>query len=510
MTTAPACTIALFGAVGDLTKTLLLPALYNLASLELLDKNTKVIGLDHNDRNAQSWGKEMREALETFAKAHGKDAKPGTLDPKAAEFVLGGLDYIRFDFENDDDYRALAERLNNAGNIIFYLAVSPRFFENIVAGLGKAGLLKEEDGAFRRVVVEKPFGRDLATARELNAKLTSLANESQLFRIDHFLGKETVQGIPALRFASGLFEPLFNRDAIESVQITAAETIGVNHRGAFYETTGALRDMVPNHLFSLLTLVAMDAPSSMDATAMRDAKAALLGAIEPIGPGDAARGQYAAGTVEGKPAPAYREEARVAPDSTTETYAALTVKIANDRWRGVPFYLRTGKRMSAHVTTIALMLRPSRGPIATDPARPDMLLLGIDPHGGLVQRFAAKRPGVELELGRASMGFRYDETFDEPPNVGYETLLYRVMLGDAQLFQRADMIEAEWAAVVPVLDAWDASHEAPEFYHPGSEGPACADDLLAKNGHAWLPVAPLQTLGVEPPAKPAVLAGASG
>ena len=495
MTVAPPCTIAIFGAVGDLTKTLLMPAVFDLAASGLLDPKTKIVGLDHNDRDLAGWRGEMDEALHHFVDNQGDRSKKKGDDDTAFAFVLDRLAYVKFDFTNDADYATFAKSFATEGNVVFYLAVAPRFFETIVAGLSHAGLLEEKNGAFRRVIIEKPFGNDLESARKLNTSLMSLANEPQLYRIDHFLGKEAVQGLPALRFANGLFEPIFDREHIESVQITAAETVGVAERGSFYEGTGALRDMMPNHLFSLLTLVAMERPETFDSEVVRDAKTALLKAIEPIGPSDAARGQYAAGTIAGQPARAYREEDNVAKDSRTETYAALCAKIDNDRWRGVPFYLRTGKRMSAHVTTIALTLRDPKGPIATDPKSPNLLLLGIDPERGLVQRFAAKRPGVDLALGPAQGGFRYETTFDEPPNVGYETLLYHVMAGNTLLFQRSDMIEAEWAAVQPVLDAWDASGDAPETYSAGVDGPASADALLARNGDAWLGVAPLGTLG---------------
>ena len=495
MNVAPKCTIAVFGAVGDLTKTLLMPAVYDLAASGLLDPDTTIVGLDHNDRDTDGWKKEMSDALDAFAKKQGPDAKPQPRDADARAFVLGKLDYVKFDFTSDADYASLAKRLNDSGNVLYYLAVAPRFFEQIVAGLATAGLLEEKAGNFRRVIIEKPFGRDAESARKLNEKLTSLAAESQLYRIDHFLGKEAVQGISALRFANALFEPAFNRDAIASVQITAAETVGVNDRGSFYEGTGALRDMMPNHLLSLLTLVAMEKPRSFDAEIVRDAKAKLLSDIRPLGPGAAARGQYAAGSIDGKALRAYRDEDNVAKDSRIETYAALDVRIDNDRWRDVPFYLRTGKCMSAHVTTIALTLRDPKGPIVTDPSSPNLLLLGIDPQRGMQQRFAAKKPGVDLALGPATMGFRYETTFTEPPNVGYETLLYHAMNGDQLLFQRSDMIELEWEAVDPVLSEWEKSSEAPELYAAGVDGPKSADDLLARNGDRWLPVAPLDTLG---------------
>ena len=494
MTLAPKCTIAIFGAVGDLTKTLLMPAIYDLAESGLLDADTKIVGLDHNEGDVDSWRTNMNDAIHTFSTKQGDRSKEETKDAQALAFVLGRLEYVVFDFTNEADYATLAQRLGD-GNVLFYLAVAPRFFETIVANLGKAGVLNETPAAFRRVIIEKPFGDDLASAKKLNADLIALAKEEQLYRIDHFLGKEAVQGIAALRFANGLFEPLFNRDRIASVQITAAETVGVAERASFYEGTGALRDMMPNHLFSLLTLVAMDEPRTFESEVVRDAKTALLENIRPLAPSDAARGQYAAGKIGDDAAPAYRDEHNVANDSRTETYAALCVRIDNDRWRDVPFYLRTGKRMSAHVTTIALTLRDPKSPIDRSEAKPNLLLLGIDPERGMVQRFVAKRPGVDLALGPATSGFRYETTFEEPPNVGYETLLYHALCGEPLLFQRSDMIEAEWAAVQPVLDAWGQSADAPELYAAGTDGPKCADDLLARSGDTWLPVAPLGTLG---------------
>jgi glucose-6-phosphate 1-dehydrogenase len=488
---APPCSIVIFGAAGDLTKRLLMPALYNLAGSRLLDDRLEIVGADHNERTAETWRAELEAELESFTTDAAAEFHPDHIDNATWAWVAQRLDYMVFDFEHPDDYAKLKERLTRSkagSSAIFYLAVSARFFGTIVDGLGAAGLLNEEDGAFRRIVIEKPFGSDLPTAGALNARILKVASERQVYRIDHFLGKEPVQGILPLRFANGLYEPLLRREHVDSVQITAAETIGIEDRGAFYDPTGALRDMVPNHLFSLLTMVSMDAPASLDAQAVRDAKAQLLAAIRPLSPADAVRGQYAAGTVDGKPVAAYRAEERVAPDSRTETYAALNVRIDNGRWSGVPFYLRTGKRLARHLTTIAIRLKPAARQLFAPEA--DVLTLWIAPDPGLTSSFRAKAPGPLMQLGPASSAFRYDEYFEEKPTVGYETLLYQCMLGDAALFQRDDMIEASWAAVQPVLDDWASSKDAPQPYAPNSDGPAAADEMLARDGRRWLPLEP--------------------
>jgi glucose-6-phosphate 1-dehydrogenase len=386
-----------------------MPSVYDLVTAGLLDPGMRFIGLDHNDRTAESWRSEIGDALHEFAGEKSSEFEAGKIDEQAWSFISERMDFIRLDFTDDDAYRDLAAKLADAGNILFYLAVAPHFFEPIASGLAKAGLLAEKDGAFRRLVIEKPFGNDLESARRLNAHLTEIAGEDQLFRIDHFLGKEAVQGIPALRFANRAFGPLFHRDTIASVQITAAETVGVEERGSFYESIGALRDMIPNHLFSLLTLIAMEAPKTYSAGDVRDAKAALLGAIRPITADFAVRGQYAAGTSDGAAVRGYREEDNVDRESRTETYAALTVNIENERWRGVPFYLRTGKRMSAHVTTIVLTLRATDGPLDASGIGPELLVFGIDPQRGFVQRFAAplRPPG---NMGRRSTSRRTSVT----------------------------------------------------------------------------------------------------
>jgi glucose-6-phosphate 1-dehydrogenase len=401
-------------------------------------------------------------------------------------------------------YRRLKEHLGGldktagtAGNHLFYLAVPDRFFGAIVAALGAADMVTEQHGQWRRVVVEKPFGHDLPSAKALNAEIVKTLQEHQIYRMDHFLGKETVQNIMALRFANGLFEPLWNRQHIDHVQITAAETVGVERRGKFYEVTGALRDMVPNHLFQLLSLTAMEPPISFDAEAVRDKKAEIIQAIRPVTPRratkDAIRGQYDAGSVLGKQVDAYRHEPDVAPSSNTETYVAWKLKIDNWRWAGVPFYLRTGKYLKRRWTEIAIRFHQApytlfRG-THVERMNPNWMILRIQPDEGIALQFAAKRPGPTVTLDNVSMDFAYDAYFAAAPNTGYETLLYDCMIGDATLFQRADNIEAGWRAVQPLLDLW-ADSPPMDFpnYVAGSDGPAAADELLMRDGRAWRPL----------------------
>ena len=481
---APPCTLVIFGAAGDLTMRLLMPALYNLAGSGLLDKNLKIIGADHNTRDAKGWGKELGAALQSFTKDPNAEFHPKRIDPKTWDFIAKRLDYIVFDFDNAADFQKLKATLaeNGGGNVIFYLAVSARFFGPITTHLSEAGLLNESNGAYRRVIIEKPFGSDLPSAKKLNATLLRAASESQFYRIDHFLGKEPVQGISALRFGNGFLEPLLRREHVDSVQITAAETIGIGTRGAFYDATGALRDMVPNHLFSLLTTVAMDAPGSFTAESIRNEKAKLLQALRPVAPAQAVRGQYAG----------YHQEDNVKRGTKTETYAAIKVHVDNARWDGVPFYIRTGKFLANHLTSIAITLRsaPARALIGThrDEHAPSIITLKIAPSPGIVTTFNAKMPGTAMQLGRVESDFLYQDVFDEKPTVGYETLLYAVMNGDAQLFQRDDMVDASWAALQPTLEAWADSGAGVQRYAKGGNGPALADDLLAKDNRRWFPL----------------------
>ena len=485
---APTCTLVIFGAGGDLTKRLLMPALYNLAGGGLLDQEFSVLGVDHNPLTDDGWRDDLTKTMESFTKDPSAEFHAERIDPHPWGFVRERLHVMQGDFSEEATFKDLAGRVT--GNVVFYLAVAARFFGPVVEGLGKAGLLKQADGAFRRVVIEKPFGADLASAKALNETILAQGDESQFYRIDHFLGKETVQSILAIRFANAMLEPIWRREHVDHVEITAAETIGVEERGRFYEPTGALRDMVPNHLFQLLTMVAMEPPGAFDAEAVRDEKTKLVTAIRPVTPENAVRGQYAAGHEDGKDVPAYRDEPDVSKESRTETYAALKLEIENPRWSGVPFYLRTGKRMAGRRTEIAVHFKaPSlplfRGP-AGDGIAPNVMRLRIDPEPGSATRLNVKRPGPQMHLAAIETGFRYADFFDPAPTVGYETLLYDCMRGDPTLFQRADTIEASWAAVDPLIQAWK---NAPVCSYPaGSPGPTEADDLLARDGRAWLPL----------------------
>ena len=498
---APPATLTIFGAGGDLTKRLVVPALYNLVRAGKLSDEFAIIGIDHNDQTTEQWRQSLTEMMQASTRGGGHEQQVASIDEQAWSWLIRRMHYMRGDFTQPETYSQLGKLLMDPGvrqsdtaNVLFYLAVSERFFGPVIEQLGRAGLTRQSERGWRRVIVEKPFGHDLASAEALNAQILKILSEEQIYRIDHFLGKETVQNILVLRFANGIFEPLWTRDHVDHVQITAAETVGVEHRGRFYEKTGALRDMVPNHLFQLLAMIAMEPPISFDADAVRAKKTELFQAIHPISPADAVRGQYGAGVVLGKKVRDYRHEPDVAPDSSTETYVALKLGIDNWRWAGVPFYLRTGKSLCARNTEIAVQFRQAPYALFRDtpvdrlPA--NILTLRIQPDEGLSLSFSAKRPGAEIKIDGVDMDFAYRDYFEPLASVGYETLIYDCLIGDATLFQRADTVEAAWCAVQGLLEAW-ARTPADDFpnYAAGSAGPAAADRLLARDGHAWLPIA---------------------
>jgi glucose-6-phosphate 1-dehydrogenase len=505
---ADPCTMVIFGASGDLTKRLLTPALYNLLHTKVLPEKFAVIGVGLSQRTAESWREHLYDELKTFVGNAAGEFDVDRIDEAAWKQLAEKMSYIQGDLTKPDLYEKIRTALDAAekahgtqGNVIFYLAVADRFFGTVVEQLGKAKLTdqdEDKDGKprfWRRVVVEKPFGHSLDSARELNARILRTLHENQIFRIDHFLGKDAVQSIMAFRFANGLFEPIWNRDRIDHVQITVSETVGVELRGKFYEATGALRDMVPNHVFALVSMVAMEPPVGFDAASIRTKKAEVFAAMPALKPAQAVRGQYGAGTVLGKPVKAYRNEPNVAPDSNIETFVAMQLEIDNWRWAGVPFYVRTGKHMSQRVTEIAIRFK--QAPYAAfqdtpvDTLRPNWLVLRIAPDEGISLQFEVKRRGPVVDLAAVKMDFRYDDWFPKEPNVGYETLLYDVMIGDQTLFMRADMVEQAWRIVQPVLDAWAGEKTDFPDYDSGSDGPKAADELLARDSNrAWRPVGP--------------------
>ena len=498
------CCLVIFGASGDLTHRLLVPALYNLAAAGLLPQAFGLIGVARSPLSSEAFREDLAKSLPQCA------GRP--IDQKVLKHVLGCVAYVQGEPEDESTYTKIGQELariererSTRGNRLFYLATPPAGFAPIGRHLGQSGLAQEgsarENGAhdrpWRRVIIEKPFGTDLASAHALNEKLLGILKEDQIFRIDHYLGKETVQNIMVLRFANGLFEPIWNRNHIDHVQITVAESLTVGRRGNYYDATGALRDMVPNHLFQLLSLIAMEPPSRFAADSVRAEKAQVLEAVQLPTRDEAlhnsVRAQYENGFVENQPVEPYRKTKDVDPHSTTETYVAVKLMIDNWRWADVPFYLRTGKALRGKQTEVAIKFK--QAPIAMFRDTPverlaeNFLVIGIQPNECIGLEFNAKVPGPSIALGGVSMTFRYDDYFEAAPSTGYETLIYDCMIGDAILYPRADGIEAGWRVVQPFLDAFrDAKDDHLATYRAGNEGPKEADELLARDGRRWRPL----------------------
>jgi glucose-6-phosphate 1-dehydrogenase len=493
---ADPCTLVIFGASGDLTKRKLIPALYHLAMARHLNPDFAVVGFAWSDINEEEFKKRLTADVQA--------ALAGPLSRKVWDWFLERLYYVRGDFDNPEAYGRLQGVLAQAdrkhgtkGNVLFYLATLPDRVPGIVGRLAESGLSRQEEGFWRRVVFEKPFGHDLESARSLNRMIKETLDENQVYRIDHYLGKETVQNILAFRFGNTTYEPVWNQRYIDHVAITVSEELGVEQRGPYYETAGALRDMIPNHLLQLLTLTAMEPPASLDAEAIRDEKSKALKSIHILTPEEVlretVRGQYGDGVVEGQRARAYRAEDHVARDSRMETFVALKLHVDNWRWGKTPFYLRTGKRLAKRVTQIAIQFKnpPFQlfKKVGVKTATPNTLIMGIQPVEGIEFSFLAKAPGPGFRLGKVSMDFNYCDHFGCALNTGYETLLYDCMIGDATQFQRADMSESSWALVQPILDVWKTlpPQDFPN-YAAGSEGPPAADELMARDGRAWIPL----------------------
>jgi glucose-6-phosphate 1-dehydrogenase len=490
------CSAVIFGANGDLTKRKLIPALYSLARERRLPAGFAVVGNSRTEMGDDAFRERMLESTRAFIGGGKVEADTWR------EFAMG-LFYEAGDLQDRGCYRRIAARLsvidherNTGGNALFYLSTQPSHYTSVVNGLGGADLNREQNGSWRRIVIEKPFGRSLETARDLNDQLHRVFHERQIYRIDHYLGKETVQNILAFRFANGIFEPLWNHHHIDHVQITGAESIGVEGRGAYYQEAGAMRDMIQNHLLQVLATVAMEPPAAFEPTAVRDERAKLLRSIRVFKPSEVAEnavlGQYGPGTVGGSELPGFRQEPSVRPDAQTDTYAAATFFVDNWRWAGVPFYVRTGKRLAKRVTDVAIQFHAAPHQIFDNAAggdadprtQPTLLVLRIQPEEGISLRFLSKRPVSGMRLRPVTMDFNYGEYGGHSPTA-YETLLVDALSGDATLYTRQDMVEASWNVVEPILGVWaEAKHDLPN-YAAGTWGPGTADDMLRRRGHVW-------------------------
>ena len=489
---AEPCAVILFGASGDLAKRKVIPALYDLAAHHSLGPRYSIVGFARTPMTDEAFRTTAGDAAKSISEV-------GPIDPKGWGEFASNLYYSAGDYADQEAYARLASRLaeleaakNLGGNRLFYLSTPPEVYPNIVEQLGRAGLARPSSpNSWVRIIIEKPFGRDLASAKELNKIVLNVFDEKQVYRIDHYLGKDTVQNLLVLRFGNGIFEPLWNRNYVDQVQITAAETLGVERRGGFYESAGALRDMIQSHVLQLTSLVAVEPPASFDATAVRNEKLKVLQSIRPFDLEMVAqyvvRGQYAPGEFDGNQVPGYRAEPGVSPHSRTETFVAARLLIDNWRWAGVPFYLRTGKRLAKRTTEIVIQFR--RAPHIVFRGRevePNRLILNIQPDEGICVSFGAKRPGTEMSIGNVTMNFSYREGFGDGTRSDYATLLHDCVRGDATLFDRGDNVEAAWSLLDPILDVWTAARSAPVPEYPaGSWGPREADHMLERDGNAW-------------------------
>jgi glucose-6-phosphate 1-dehydrogenase len=487
----PECVIVIFGATGDLTKRKLIPSLYRLAYDRKLSTNFAVIGVSRSSLSDDQFRERMLEAVKQFS-------ENTQFDEGVWRAFAEGLFYVAGDIADDGLYQRLGQKLSEiessrhtGGSVLFYLSTQPSQYAPAALGLGAAGL--GAGNGWRRLIVEKPFGHDLASARELSDQIHQVFREPDVYRIDHYLGKETVQNILAFRFGNGIFEPLWNRQYVDHVQITAAESIGVEGRGAYYQEAGALADMIQNHLLQVMATVAMEPSASFQADAVRDERAKLLRSIRHMTPGEIRQntvpGQYGPGRVGTKELPGFRQEPGVDCHSQTETYAACTFFVENWRWAGVPFYVRTGKRLPKRITEISIQFK--RAPLAIfgdregDGGLPNLLILRIQPEEGISMKFLSKRPGEGMTLRPVSMDFNYGSSFGERSPTAYETLLLDAIIGDPTLYTRQDMVEASWQVVEPIQHEWrGATYDFPN-YAAGSWGPAAADEMLARRGHFW-------------------------
>jgi glucose-6-phosphate 1-dehydrogenase len=489
----PPCAVVIFGANGDLTKRKLLPALYRLAYERRLPPAFAILGNSRTKMSDDDFRSKMREAVKEFL-------ENSPFDEDLWNAFAQKLFYVAGDVNEPAMYQAVTTRLaeieaaqKTEGSVLFYLSTQPSFYATVIEGLGAAGL--QHGKGWRRVVIEKPFGHDLESSRELDRRIHAVLDENDVYRIDHYLGKETVQNILAFRFGNGIFEPLWNRRYINNVQITAAESIGVEGRGAYYQEAGTLRDMIQNHLSQVMATIAMEPPAVFDSNAVRDERAKLLRSIHVMKPEEVAlnavSGQYGPARVGGAEVPGFRQEPGVDPNAQTDTYAAVTYRIDNWRWAGVPFYIRSGKRLPKRITDIAirfnaapLSLFPSDGD-GPQAATPNLLIVRIQPEEGISLRFLSKHPGKGMHLRPVSMDFNYGSSFGTRTPTAYETLLVDAMSGDATLYTRQDMVDASWKAVQPILDDWKSRTFDFPNYDAGTWGPKESDEMLARNGHEW-------------------------